>query len=240
MKKIYVLISFILIFLFGYLFYEHYVNNTEHENYVVYYIPHQDDEVITFGVSIYSDIKEGKSVQIVLLTDGSASKVREKLGLTIDEFVNARNREMELALTALGVDLGNLHRQNFKDGELTVKQVENVIKEFAKKFPNAEHKTFSYYDPHHDHSNAGQALSNMLEAGIIKNASFYIGPNFMPPDHIEVFMDNYEETFYPFILAASRSYNILDESKGFYGIGWKSVPQYFEFLEENPRSIYHK
>ena len=241
MRKISLFISIIILFSISYFIFNY--NSTSsnlNEDTVIYYIPHQDDEVITFGVSIYSNINDEKNVQIVLLTDGSASKIRGVLNMTPEIFTTARDKEMSLALQALGVDLSNLHKQNFKDGELKVEQVEEVIKHFANKYPNASHKTFSYYDPHPDHSNAGNAIKNMLENGIVQNASFYIGPNFMPLEHIEIFEDHYEDSFYPFILAASRSYNINDDKNGFYGIGWKSVPGLFEFLEENPRSIYHK
>lgn len=240
MKKLYYSIPIILLAIGAYFFFAYDSPAKTGDNTIVYYIPHQDDEVISFGVAIYNSLQEGKDVHIALLTNGANSQVRKKLNLTKKEFTEARNKEMEKALQALGVDLDNLSRRNFEDGELTVEQVENVMKEYVEKYPNAEHSTFSYLDPHSDHSNSGIALRNLIEEGIIPEGKFYIGPNYEPEEDIEIEADPYDDSYYPIILAASQSYNIVDEEHGFYGIGWKSVPSQFESLESNPRSIYHR
>lgn len=208
-------------------------------NEVIYYIPHQDDEVITFGVSIHDHVVKGRDVHVVLLTDGANSAVREKLDLTPEEFSDARNREFDLAVDILGVDPDNVEKIGYSDGALKVEEVEEVIREYEGRYPNASHKTFSYYDPHEDHANAGHALRNLMDEGVIEDGTFYFGNNFTPLD-VEIKKDNYDEDYRDVIVEASRAYKQEDFANGMYGIGWKSVPEYFITLEENPVSPYHE
>ncbi|WP_170140649.1 PIG-L family deacetylase [Oceanobacillus arenosus] len=208
-------------------------------NQVIYYIPHQDDEVLTFGVSIYSYLQQGYDVHVVLLTDGSNSGIRKQLGMTKEAFVTARNQEFDKALAVLGVKSENITKRAYTDGQLTEEQVEAVIKEYNKKYPMAIHKTFSYYDPHPDHAAAGNALRNLVQQEILTDAAYYIGPNYTPTN-VDILKDSYDSSYYPFIKAASQSYNVENEIIGMYGIGWKSVPKQFEFLESDPMSRYHE
>lgn len=47
---------------------------------VIFYVPHQDDDVLSFGASILNHVTAGgNSVKTVLVTDGSKSAVRNKL-----------------------------------------------------------------------------------------------------------------------------------------------------------------
>ncbi|MCF3942681.1 PIG-L deacetylase family protein [Oceanobacillus alkalisoli] len=208
-------------------------------NEVIYYIPHQDDEVITFGVSIHDHVEKGHDVHVVLLTDGANSAVRHQLDLTKEEFSEARNREFDLAVEILGVDADHVEKLGHADGDLQVEDVEEVIREYQERYPDASHKTFSYHDPHHDHANAGHALRNLMKEGIIEDGTFYFGNNFTPLD-VEIKEDHYEEDYLETIIEASRAYKEVDMDKGMYGIGWKSVPEYFITLEENPVSPYHE
>lgn len=212
----------------------------KHSDDVIYYIPHQDDETLSFGVSIIDDIEQGKDVHIVLLTDGSASVIREKMSLSKEEFTEARNREMEKALDELGVNLNHLSKLDYADGELTVEGAKETIQEYAEKYPEAEHKTFSFYDPHSDHSNSGKALKSMQQKGVVEEAKFFIGSNYTPPQELEIKEVEYKPSYDPLIRAAASSYKIEDEQKSLYGIGYQSVPELFENLEVNPRSIYHE
>ncbi|MBD1372651.1 PIG-L family deacetylase [Hazenella sp. IB182357] len=47
------------------------------DNTVVYFSPHADDEVLTFAVPILNDIKAGKKVYMVLMSDGTVSVARD-------------------------------------------------------------------------------------------------------------------------------------------------------------------
>lgn len=228
------ILSLLLVFTFS-------INGTDSPdegNQVIYYIPHQDDEVITFGVSIYSNIQRGSDVHVVLLTNGANSNIREILGISKEEFSTARNKEFDKALAVLGVKSENIVKKGFTDGELTQSQVESVIRDYADMYPHASHKTASYQDPYSDHANAGKALKKLSEQEIISDATYYFGPNYTPVN-VEINQDPYDPSYYPFIKAASRSYKVENEALGMYGIGWKSVPGLFESIEENPVSQYH-
>ena len=216
------------------------VVNPNANDHVVFYIPHQDDEALTFGVSIMNHIKAGYQVHVVLLTDGSASFVRKRLDMTPAEFTEARNAEFALSLKALGVKASNVEYKGYKDSELTVAQVEKVIKSYEAKYPNANHKTFSYTDKdNHDHSNAGIALKNVQKAKITDDARYYVrrGDN---PKGIRLISEKYYTEYNNKAKAVSKAYSVVDEDKGLHGIGRKSVKKSFEAFDEQPLSRYHK
>lgn len=206
---------------------------------VIYYIPHQDDETLTFGSSIYSHLQEGHAVHVVLLTDGSANIVGKRLGLTKKELVDARNREFDKALSVLGVNESNVYKMGFPDGEMTVSQAKEVMLYFANKYPDASHKTYTYTDWHNDHKNAGLALQELVDEGVIKNARYYVRRGEKPEGKM-LLRSNYNEEHYPFLKAASRSYAVKNEKTGMYAIGWESVPDSFEAMEENPTNYFHR
>ena len=240
MKKIfYSITGLLLVFLLAFFIPWGEINNNEALNEVIYYIPHQDDEVITFGVSIHDHVVKGYDVHVVLLTDGANSAVRNQLDLTKEEFSLARDREFDKAVDILGVDAKNVVKTNYSDGSLKIEQVEAVMKEYMEKYPNASHKTFSYLDPHPDHANAGVSLKNLMDQGVISDGKFYHGNNFTPLN-VDSKKDHYDDSYQSIIIDASRAYKEEDLQNGLYGIGWKSVPEYFKALEDNPVSPYHE
>jgi LmbE family N-acetylglucosaminyl deacetylase len=120
--------------------------NPNANSHVVFYIPHQDDEALNFGVGIMNHLAGGHNVHIVLLTDGSGAGIRKKMNMTEMEFSQARNNEFAYALAVMGVKSENIDYRNYKDGKLTSANVEKVIREYEKKYPKAKHKAYSYTD----------------------------------------------------------------------------------------------
>lgn len=55
----------------------HHLRPSMSENIVVYFNPHADDEVLTFGIPILNDIRKNKKVYIVLLSPGEDSVARD-------------------------------------------------------------------------------------------------------------------------------------------------------------------
>lgn len=43
---------------------------------VLYFSPHQDDEILSMGIAICNSVRNGQNVHVVLCTDGSKCKVR--------------------------------------------------------------------------------------------------------------------------------------------------------------------
>jgi N-acetylmuramoyl-L-alanine amidase len=46
---------------------------------IIYFVPHQDDEILSLGIDIRNEISLGRNVQIVLVTDGENSGARDIL-----------------------------------------------------------------------------------------------------------------------------------------------------------------
>jgi LmbE family N-acetylglucosaminyl deacetylase len=207
---------------------------------VVFYIPHQDDEALTFGVGIMNHVQGGHNVHVVLLTDGSASVVKTQLGMSDAEFIAARNREFKLSLAIMGVKPENISMRSIKDGALTVAEVETIAKEYEAKYPLAKHKVFSWTDSgSSDHVDSGQALKNLQTQGIVTDVRYYVrrGDN---PVGLTLTTETLKDYYKPFLLAVSESYNIVNDRLGFYAIGHQSVPQSFVDFETAQLSRYHK
>lgn len=103
---------------------------------VIYFIPHQDDEVLSMGVSIATHVEAGHDVQVVLCSDGQSSGVRTELNnggsckknvngkqdthnINLSEgagggFVSARDREFINACLKLGIKYSNIIIPKFR------------------------------------------------------------------------------------------------------------------------------
>jgi LmbE family N-acetylglucosaminyl deacetylase len=214
--------------------------NKNANSHVVFYIPHQDDEALSFSLGITNHIKSGHVVHVVLLTDGSASIVRKKLGMNEKEFTEARNKEFRLSLEAMGVKPQNIEYLNHKDSKLTVKNVEDVIIIYEKKYPNAKHKSFSWTDSgHHDHQNAGKALNNLQKSKKITDARYYVRRGDQPKG-FKLINEKYDPLLKPIYQKVSKAYSTYDPANGFYAIGRTSVKKSFIEFDKQPLSRYHK
>ncbi|RDW19731.1 PIG-L family deacetylase [Oceanobacillus chungangensis] len=211
-----------------------------------YLVPHQDDELLTFGVSILRHLEVGHDVHLVLMTDGQSSaaikSVNKKLkkNLTKKEFSAARTKEFKASAKALGVPEKNLHFYNYVDGKLKVGDVKKMVKEIQKKYLKARFKTMSYYDAHADHANAGKALQEMYNNGEVKDVRFYLKSSQFKSKYKMITYDKYNKAFKPKLVAGVKSYNTWNPSKGYYAIGYTSVPGSMKYLLSTPESKYHK
>ncbi|MCQ6278656.1 cell wall-binding repeat-containing protein [Bacillus sp. EB600] len=204
---------------------------------VIFYSPHADDELLAAGAGIDFYLNKGFDVHVVLMTDGEASDVYKKLqsiypDMTLDEFGEARVREFKDAVSRLGVKDSNIHIYNYPDSGLTVENVKSVILEFENKFPGAEHRALSFEETHSDHLATGIALNDLYWSGKVKNARFYISP----------YLQNQINGFYlkPIspgnLLDALYAYKLYNPDEGRYSIGYLSVPELFNTVENEPLS----
>lgn len=214
--------------------------NSNANSHVVFYVPHQDDDLLTMGVGIRNHIKGGHNVHVVMLTDGAASGVRTKMGMTKEAFTKARNKEFELAMKALGVNSNNLEYRMFQDGKLTINQVKSVISEYETLYPNAKHKSYSYTDSHVDHKNSGLALKQMVTSGDVTDARFYVRRGTAVPSGKRLTTERYKVADKSVMIAASAAYKRNRPWTGYYGIGYRSVKQSFITFDKLPQSRYHK
>lgn len=220
---------------------------------VIYYVPHQDDEIVSFGVSIIHQIMLGNHVHLVFYTDGSASstihhfngnkvcpwhRINHDHAFDEQRFVAARNREMAWSSRCLGVDPANMHwRQHIKDGQFTVEQGISLIAEFEAKYPDAHHMSFTYKDPHPDHANMGTALETMYKQEKVSFARFYIKT--LQLDALDGVEEPCKEQYLPFLHAAQQAYKIYNPDAGMFAVGYHSVKETFDKQFIRPRSKYH-
>lgn len=221
---------------------------------VIYYVPHQDDEVTNFGVSVINHLAEGYRVHLVLCTDGSASRIKQVLRgeafcewhqcvhhhpLTDKEFVSARNREFLWSAGCLGVPSERVYmEQSVKDGELTVAHGLQLIRKYAARFPDARHITFTYQDIHPDHANLGKALLQLCQAGELTEARFQI--KHVEAHQYEGIVETCSNSMYlSFLNAANQCYRVFQPVAGLYAIGYHSVPNSFDGQFKQPQCKYH-
>lgn len=205
---------------------------------VVYYIPHQDDEALSFGVDIMNHIRGGHNVHVVLVTDGTATVVRNRLGMTREAFENARNKEFAYSLSIMGVKPENVRYEGLRDGTVSVAQMESIIKRYEKAYPKAKHKGFSYTDPHPDHYNTGKAMQNLSKSGVISDARYFVKQQDNPAG-IRLIRSPFNEEYRPTLKAVGAAYKLNNAPLGFYGIGYRSVKNSFDSFERQPISRYH-
>ncbi|WP_165769069.1 PIG-L deacetylase family protein [Virgibacillus profundi] len=209
-------------------------------------VPHQDDEMLTYGVAILNHTWHGDNVHVVLMTDGAASRVYELLNkkldnpLTRQEFSEARLKEFKHSMMILGVPDENIHVKNYPDGGLQVADVESTILAIQKEYPNAKFKAMSYLDDHNDHKVSGLALQNLYDKGIVKDARFYFKPSQFGTERFSgAIKDKYLPEYKPFIHAGVEVYKKWQPQIGRYAIGNTSVGKSFELLKNSPTSMYH-
>ncbi len=95
---------------------------------LLYVFPHPDDESFGPAPAMARQAREGHAVHLVTLTKGGATKARLKLGLSVAEMGDVREREMRGAERALG--LAGLTVLDLPDGglaELDPREVERAV-----------------------------------------------------------------------------------------------------------------
>lgn len=203
---------------------------------VVYINPHQDDETIDMGLDIIRDVKDGRKVYLILMTDGSKSWIYEALDrefirtgrsrISREDFTYLRDMEMVRALETMGVNKENIIFTKNRNLEIDKNTVIRAIEKFE-----AEHgNNFSYKSlAKNSHDKSGGNVDHFACHDGVKefcqknsrNCTFYSSQ----PDHedpnIHVKSPTYEEK--ELWTRALRQYELTDPSLGYYGVGYRSV-----------------
>ncbi len=157
----------------------------------IFYAPHQDDETIGMGASIAEQVRLGKPVYVVLLTNGNNANMLSYLqtitpATSMQDVVNARNNEFIAACKALGVtriyiaNSGKGYDEKESQEEL-INHFKKTMSYFASSFRNCSHATVSgncdSYNPKCDkmpaHQAAATALHELYTAGKISSGLLY-------------------------------------------------------------------
>lgn len=225
----------------------------------LFFIPHQDDETLTFSPAIQRYIKDGYDVHIILATDGISSSIRENLlngrvvcnihnerhdfKISETEFTRLRDQEYKQALTSLGVKQNNIHISRFavKDGTLDKERAKTIISDYLEQYPNSKVFTISnmsqnVYGGHNDHYTLGIAAKELYDEGKINNldlfVEFYVRENFEKKNK-NIKLENYYPTNSNQIKRSMYSYTNFDPKHQHYAIGEHSVSQLFNEIEKD-------
>lgn len=213
----------------------------------IYYVPHQDDELLTMGHAIILQCAMDYDVKVVLVTNGRKSNAlrgvnqrlteNNMLPITRSTFVKARNREFIESLKTLGVKEDAVYFADLPDRTVTLTDMVSIIEDYNKRYPNAEHNAFSYHDDHPDHRVTGEALLKLFQEGAVQDARFFIQNKERDQTKGEYLPMDGE--FYTTIKKAAKAYEIWQPEQGHYGIGYTSVSEDFRVLMKDSRSKYH-
>lgn len=243
---------------------------------VIYFVPHADDEVLTFGIDIVNQLNKNRNTMLVLLSQGDDSTARDVLNghfdeesiygvqnlrvkcswhgvyhdplmekflhghISMQEFGEIRIEEYYRAAEAIGVEQGKAFINTIPIVNLSEKEIQNVIRQYARRYPSAQLRTMSMYDAHPQHAIIGKALASLEVAGEIEplKTTYFLSvytdqiakksPNLplrvLTVDHPEL-NDKIE--------MAAEVYKEYSPEKGIYGTGYHSVPKQFNLIEKN-------
>jgi LmbE family N-acetylglucosaminyl deacetylase len=140
----------------------------------IFFVPHQDDDVLIYGADLKNHVRAGRRTIAVLLTDGSSSKLcRARYGDDRAACTDERDREFRKAMEQLGVE-AVVRDDRPHDGELTEAHAAHVMQELVARFPRASLRAPSPKDPHADHAAIGRALRSMPRS---PDKRFYLKPS---------------------------------------------------------------
>ena len=223
---------------------------------MLYFAPHQDDELLSMGIHICASIQNGYDVHVVLCSDGSKSSVRttlnngkeckkhtglHKYALTIEEFIQARDTEFTDSCLALGISADHIHidKNRGVDGSLAAADVEKLITDYVKKY--GSDATVCTLSPnngtkqHRDHKAVGQAVTNLINKNVVRKALLFIEPYHYAdivenPRLIPVEATKITATgaISDKIKAAIQGYSYWNPEENRYAVGYHSVTTEFD------------
>ena len=236
---------------------------------VLYFSPHQDDELLTMGIDICKSLQNQLDVHVILCSDGSASAVRRTLGdgdtckkhrgkhsyhLSVEDFVSARDREFQGSCKALGISKQNIHIPPHRstDGKITVSEAKNLILHYMDAIDNncvvCTIAPATGESQHPDHNTLGIAATELFHSGKIVLLKLFVEPyvaDFKHKDANEADAGIKPVTVYALqperekLKNATVSYSEWNPEAGRYGIGYHSVTTEFKELLQDGVFYYY-
>ena len=236
---------------------------------LIYFSPHQDDELLSMGVDICRSILKGFNVDVVLCTDGSSSMSRLKLNdhkkcdfhsgehiydLDPDAFSKARDREFISSLHSMGVTDEHIfiYKNRSKDGTLSVPEAEEIIRYYLN--GRSEEAVVCTISPnngkgqHKDHVALGKAAENLFKSKNIQELKLFIEPYEISKIKHDAYLLPAEpisitasKRIQELIINAIEEYSLWDPENERYAIGFHSVRPYFsDFRDKMTNYCYIK
>ena len=162
---------------------------------VLYFSPHQDDEILSMGIDICNSVRNGQNVHVILCTDGSKCSVRKQLSdgrkcnkhagahtytLTESELTAARDKEFRESCRALGIADCNIHilKNRFVDRKLTISGSKQIIMQYLAAMEEdcvvcTLNPNLNNGRQHRDHKALGYAAVELFNEGFIKELRLF-------------------------------------------------------------------
>lgn len=235
----------------------------------LYFVPHQDDELLTMGIDICNSIAKGWNVHVILCTDGSRSRIRHRLNdkkscsnhagthchaLGIPEFIHARDLEFIASCQALGVPRDHIHipKNRAVDGCVRQKDIEDIFLYYLDQFDSdvlvCAIASNNGSGQHSDHKILGTVAETLLTQGKIKKLRAFIEPyqwRKIRDNARGIPVAPYTVTAFgrnaQKIVQAVDAYSLWAPESGRYAVGLHSVTTEFQdFLKEKRNYWYYK
>lgn len=234
---------------------------------IIFYTPHQDDETLFMGTVIAHHALVGREVHIVSVTDGSTSTIRDALNgeepsgywpagqhypgrenipyLDPAAFAAARDEELIDACAQLGVS--ELHTDwavplddgttLTREANISVAEAEDLMHDFAVRYPDAGHYTMWWGDTDPNHAALGQALRNLALTSdpdrrivdrrwLVRSGQNPVG------SELYVLPSTLADTINGMVRSAVKAYDAWAPRVGRYAIGYHSVTSFFLDIED--------
>lgn len=188
----------------------------------VVWSPHPDDETLRLSSYTTYAQRRGDILILVAVTDGGASDVKDRFGISAETMMSMRRAEQDEAWSVLTNGTGRTLRLSLPDGAVTLSSVESSfdkVESVARLFnrPIEHYVAATDKDVHPDHK--------AVALGVLKKAS-------LTRDVVRFSMD-------PSLTGTAMTYlgsdqNVLEAAHQAYDqIGMYSVPALFEALHNN-------
>jgi LmbE family N-acetylglucosaminyl deacetylase len=213
--------------------------------------PHADDDTVSLGAEIRLLIEAGHRVFVLLQTTGQNSGVFPGTGLSITDFIAARDDEMRRAVRKLGVRTENLiiAPDRTQDGQLTVAAAQDMLAAVLLDHPGAWVKCYSNLIlpaplRHPDHIASGQAAWNLLQDGTIgdNDLRMFVEPwriNDFTAAHPGVHIGTDRAAGKAIVQGAYDEYTARDAAGFKFGIGGQSIGAELAAGRVDPVSLWH-
>lgn len=236
---------------------------------ILYFVPHQDDELLAMGVDICSSLEKGWDVHVILCTDGANSNIRHVLAdgkacefhsgtheyaLPAELFSQSRDLEFTESCLALGVKRENIHipEKRIGDGKLTEPAVRELMLHYLKKL--GKHSVVCTMSSnngsiqHRDHKMMGRAAESLMRQRVIRSYRAFIEPYYfekvkdsarMVPVDPTIVYGN--ESILERVRNAAAAYALWAPEQNRYAVGYHSVPREFDdFLKDVKSAWFEK
>jgi hypothetical protein len=227
----------------------------------LYFVAHQDDEVLQFATDIMRHVAAGRPTYVILYTDGTGSAAHDMLNgvspsgwwggthssaaegyqpLNDATFSAARTCEFRSSLGQLGVPVENVIVDPLPIADITKAGLTTYIRRYATQFGTASYKTHSFYDASSAHAIAGRALRDLTTAGEISDSRFFLSrADIIEGSTIGKLTTAATTTEATKISRAVSCYYAWNPASGSYAIGAHSVHSQFSHLKADTRLRYH-